>query len=243
VQGPGEVKVMDNKNLNFLQHIFWPLKNLFGGINSNYACAYANWFKVNTENDRFVWVPPSGYVANLMIKTDMNFFPWYAPAGLTRGILTGVLDISINPSQKQRDLLYKNGINPTVYWPGDGYVVWGQKTLQRKPSAFDRINVRRMFLWCEKAVLQLSKYFVFEQNTSFTRNRLKAAINPVLGFAKSNEGIYDYLIVCDDRNNTAESIDRNELIVDIYIKPVRVAEYILINFIATRTGQRFEELI
>ena len=243
VQGPGEVKVMDNKNLNFSQHIFWPLKNLFGGINSNYACAYANWFKVNTENDRFVWVPPSGYVANLMIKTDMNFFPWYAPAGLTRGILTGVLDISINPSQKQRDLLYKNGINPTVYWPGDGYVVWGQKTLQRKPSAFDRINVRRMFLWCEKAVLQLSKYFVFEQNTPFTRNRLKAAINPVLGFAKSNEGIYDYLIVCDDRNNTAESIDRNELIVDIYIKPVRVAEYILINFIATRTGQRFEELI
>jgi hypothetical protein len=244
VQGIGDVKVMDNKKLNFSQHMFWPLKNLFGGLNSSFACTYANWFKVNdTISDRFVWAPSSGYAANLMIKTDTNFFPWYAPAGLTRGILTGILDIGINPSQKQRDLLYKNGINPTVYWPGDGYVVWGQKTLQRKPSAFDRINVRRLFLWAEKAVLQIARYFVFEQNTPFTRNRLRAAIEPVLGYARSNEGIYDYLIVCDDRNNPPEVIDRNELIVDIYIKPVRVAEFILINFIATRTGQKFEELI
>ncbi|MDD4110028.1 MAG: phage tail sheath subtilisin-like domain-containing protein [Clostridia bacterium] len=244
VQGNGDVKVMDNKKLNFSQHIFWPLKNLFNGINSSYACTYANWFKVNdTISDRFVWVPSSGYAANLMIKTDTNFFPWYTPAGMTRGILTGLLDIGINPSQKQRDLLYKNGINPTVYWPGDGYVVWGQKTLQRKPSAFDRINVRRLFLWCEKAVMALAKYYVFEQNTVFTRNRLKLAIDPVLSFAKSNEGIYEYMIVCDDRNNTTDVIDRNELIVDVYIKPVRVAEYILINFIATRTGQRFDELV
>lgn len=244
VQGSGEVKVMDNKKLNFSQHIFWPLKNLFGGLNSSYICTYANWFKINdVASDQYIWAPPSGYIANLMVKTDTNFFPWYAPAGLTRGILSGILDIGINPTQKQRDLLYKNGINPTVYWPGDGYVIWGQKTLQKKPSAFDRVNVRRLFLWCEKAVLQIARYFVFEQNTPFTRNRLKAAIDPVLAFAKSNEGIYDYLIVCDERNNTPETIDRNELIVDIYIKPVRVAEFILINFIATRTGQRFDELI
>lgn len=244
VQGPGDMKVMDNKKLNFSQHMFWPLKNLFGGINSSYAATYANWFKVNDiTGDKFVWAPPSGYAANLMVKTDTNFFPWYAPAGLTRGILTGILDIGINPTQKQRDLLYKNGINPTVYWPGDGYVLWGQKTLQRKPSAFDRINVRRLFLWAEKGVLQVARYFVFEQNTPFTRQRLKTAIDPILGFAKSNEGIYDYMIVCDERNNPPEVIDRNELVVDIYIKPVRVAEFILINFIATRTGQRFEELI
>lgn len=244
VQGSGEVKVMDNTNLNFSQHIFWPLKNLFGGLNTSYGCTYANWFKVNdTISDRFVWVPSSGYAAFLMINTDTNFFPWYAPAGLTRGVLNGILDIAINPTQKHRDLLYKNGINPTVYWPGDGYVVWGQKTLQRKPSAFDRINVRRLFLWAEKAVLQIARYFVFEQNTTFTRSRLKAAIDPVLGFAKSNQGIYDYIIVCDERNNPPEVIDRNEMVVDIYIKPVRVAEYILINFIATRTGQKFDELI
>jgi hypothetical protein len=244
VQGSGEVKVMDNKKLNFSQHMFWPLKNLFGALNSSYACTYANWFKINdTIADRFVWVPPSGQAARLMVQTDTNFFPWYAPAGLTRGVQSGILDIAINPSQKQRDLLYKNGLNPTVYWPGDGYVVWGQKTLQNKPSAFDRINVRRLFLWAEKAVLQIARYFVFEQNTPFTRARLKTAIDPVLAFAKSNEGIFDYLIVCDDRNNPPEVIDRNELVVDIYIKPVRVAEYILINFIATRTGQRFDELV
>ena len=235
---------MDKKTLNFSQHIFWPLKNLFGGLNSSYACTYANWFKVNdTISDKFIWIPPSGYMANRMINTDTNFFPWYAPAGLTRGVLNGILDIGINPSQKQRDLLYKNGINPTVYWPGDGYVVWGQKTLQRKPSAFDRINVRRLFLWCEKAVLQIARYFVFEQNTQFTRSRLVAAIDPVLSFAKRNQGIYDYMIVCDERNNPPDVRDRNEMVVDIYIKPVRVAEFILVNFVATRTSQKFEELI
>lgn len=243
VQGNGTVKVLDDTDLNFSQHIFWPLKNLYGNLNSSYACTYANWFKVNdTISDKFVWVPSSGFAANRMINTDTNFYPWYAPAGLTRGVLTGIADLGINPSQKQRDLLYKNGINAVAYWPGDGYVVWGQKTLQRKPSAFDRINVRRLFLWAEKAVQQVSRYFVFEQNTPFTRQRLKNAIDPILAFAKSNEGIYDYMIVCDDRNNTAEVIDRNELVVDLYIKPVRVAEFILINFIATRTGQRFEEL-
>lgn len=244
VQGSGDVKVMDDKSLNFSQHIYWPLKNLYGAANSNYACTYANWLKINDDaTGRFVWAPPSGYLANLMIKTDVNFFPWYAPAGLTRGVLNDILDIGINPTQKHRDLMYKVGINPIVYWPGDGYVVWGQKTLQKKPSAFDRVNVRRLFLWLEKATLALVRYFVFEQNTPFTRNRLRGAIQPIFDFAKNNEGIYDYMIVCDDRNNTPDVIDRNELVVDIYIKPVRVAEFILVNFYATRTGQNFQELI
>lgn len=244
VQGNGEVKVMDDKTKNFSQHIFWPLKNLFGATNTSYACTYANWFKTNDKaSDKFIWAPPSGFLARQMVDTDTNFYPWYAPAGLTRGILRDVLDIGINPTRKQRDLLYKININPTVYWPGDGYVVWGQKTLQAKPSAFDRINVRRLFLWLEKAVLPIARYFVFEQNTTYTRSRLKDAIRPIFEFAKDHEGVYDYLIVCDDRNNTPDVIDRNELVVDIYIKPVRVAEFILINFIATRTGQNFEELI
>jgi phage tail sheath protein FI len=122
-------------------------------------------------------------------------------------------------------------------------VVWGQKTLQRKPSAFDRINVRRLFLWCEKAVLAISRYYVFEQNTAFTRNRVKAAIEPILGYAASNEGIYDYLIICDERNNTPSVIDDNTIVIDIYIKPVRAAEYILCNFYATRTGTNFQEIV
>lgn len=244
VQGPGDIKILDDRTKNFSQHIYWPLKNLYGGANSSYACTYSNWFKINDiASGKFVWVPPSGWAARLMIQTDTNFFPWYAPAGLTRGILNDLVDIGINPTQKQRDLLYKIGQNPTVYWPGDGYVVWGQKTLQKKPSAFDRINVRRLFLWLEKATLAIARYFVFEQNTVFTRSRLRIALAPIFDFAKSNEGVYDYLIVCDERNNTPDVIDRNELVVDIYIKPVRVAEFILINFIATRTGQDFNELI
>lgn len=244
VQGDGRVKVLTDKTKNFSQHVYWPLKNQFGGANSSYACTYANWCKTNDPaTNQLVWMPPSPWAVRKMIETDTNFFPWYAPAGLTRGVLTDVVDIGVNPNEKQRSLLYKVGINPIVYWPGDGYVIWGQKTLQKKPSAFDRINVRRLFLWSEKAVLQLARYFVFEQNTVFTRNRLKAAIDPVLAFARNNEGIYEYLIVCDERNNTPDVIDRNELVVDIYIKPVRVAEFILINFIATRTGQDFNELI
>ena len=244
VQGNGDIKVLTDKTKNFSQHIYWPLKNQFGAANTSYGCTYSNWLKVNdTYSGRFVWAPASGWASRLMVQTDTNFYPWYAPAGLTRGILQDVVDIGINPSQKQRDLLYKIGINPIVYWPGDGYIVWGQKTLQKKPSAFDRINVRRLFLWLEKAVLQLARYFVFEQNTVFTRTRLIRAIEPIFNFAKSNEGIYDYMIVCDERNNTPDVIDRNELIVDIYIKPVKVAEFILINFIATRTGQDFNELI
>lgn len=244
VQGNGDVKVLDDTTKNFSQHIFWPLKNLYGGLNSSYSCTYANWFKVSdTNSGRLVWSPPSGYMAKLMTDTDTNFYPWYAPAGLTRGIINGIVDIGVNPNPKQRGLLYKNGINPITYNPNDGYVVWGQKTLLSKPSAFNRINVRRLFLWCEKGVLRPARYFVMEQNTPFTRSRLKSAIDPILSFAQSNEGIYKYLIVCDERNNTNETIDRNEMIVDIYIQPVRVAEYILINFIATRTGQDFTELI
>lgn len=244
VQGAGDVKVLEDRRNNFSQHIFYPLKNLFGGLDSSYVCAYANWLKINdVAGDRFIWAPASGYIANAMIQTDSDYFPWYAPAGLTRGLLTGVVDIGINPTDKQRDLLYKNGINPIVYWPSSGYVVWGQKTLQKKPSAFDRINVRRLFLWAEKSVLQIAKYFVFENNTVFTRGRLVAAIDPILSYAKSNDGIYDYLIICDKSNNDDSVIDRNEMIADIYIKPTRTSEYILVNFVATRTGQNLEELV
>lgn len=244
VQGFGDRKVLDDKNKNFSQHVFWPLKNLYGGANTSYACTYANWLKVfDTVSSKFTWIPPSGAVAGRMIDTDTEFFPWFAPAGLTRGVLESPVDIGINPTSNQRDLLYKNGINPIVYWPGDGYLVWGQKTLLSKPSAFDRVNVRRLFLWLEKAVLPIARFFVFEQNTVFTRRRLVTALEPIFEFARSNEGIYDYMIVCDERNNPTEVIDRNELKVSIYVKPVRVAEFILIDFIATRTGANFEELI
>ena len=197
----------------------------------------------DTFSDKNIWMPFSGLAAAIYARTDLNTQPWYAPAGLNRGIIPNILDIAINPNQKQRDALYTISVNPVVFFSGDGFTVFGQKTLQKKPSAFDRVNVRRLFLTLEKATQQSLRYFVFEPNTEFTRTRLKNTINPIFDLAKNTEGLYDYLIVCDERNNTPDVIDRNELAVDIYIKPVKAAEFILVNFIATRTGQNFQELI
>ena len=193
--------------------------------------------------NRGVWVPFSGFAAKLMALTDSNFYPWYAPAGFTRGLLTNALDIALYPRQKHRDQLYKINLNPISNFPNDGFVVFGQKTMQRKPSAFDRINVRRLFLYLEKAVRATVKYFVFEPNTLFTRTQVVNVLTPIFERAKNTEGMYDYLIVCDERNNPPDVIDQNEMVVDIYIKPVRSAEFILVNFYATRTGQDFSELV
>ena len=152
-------------------------------------------------------------------------------------LFRSITDLAVNPQQKQRDLLYKVSINPVVNFPQEGFTIMGQKTLLKAPSAFDRINVRRLFLYLEKSVLNTTKYFVFEPNTSFTRNRLVNTITPVFDLAKNTQGVYDYLIVCNDTNNTADVIDDNTLVVDIYIKPTRTAEFILVNFYATRTNQ------
>jgi phage tail sheath protein FI len=224
--------------------IYWPLKNLFGFIQSSYAATYGNW--VSTYDpfiDKNVWIPMSGYAAAVMASTSQETFPWIAPAGFSRGTLLNVSDIGVNPTQKQRDLLYKININPVAFFRNDGYVIFGQKTLYRQPSAFDRINVRRLFLTLEKETQSLLKYFVFEQNSFATRNRLKGALIPIFDQAKLNDGLYDYQLVCDERNNTPDVIDNNELRISIYIKPVRTAEYILADFVATRTGIDFSELI
>jgi len=190
-----------------------------------------------------VWQPFSGYAAAMITSSDANNYFWTAPAGLNRGIITGISDIGINPLQKQRDLLYNISLNPLVYFPGEGYVVMGQKTLQTTPTAFDRINVRRLFLYLEKAVNQTVKFFVFEPNTTFTRSRIVNTITPIFEKAKTTQGLYDYLIVCNATNNTPTVIDDNTLVVDIYIKPVRTAEFILVNFYATKTSQNFNELV
>lgn len=242
VQGR-DSKVIDLVGKNFTQHILNPLKKLTPVIESNYGAMYANWIKVNDiYTGRRFWAPSSGYVAAVFARSDKATQPWFAPAGLNRGTFNAI-DIALNPNQKQRDSLYEISVNPIAFFNGDGHVVMGQKTLQVKPSAFDRINVRRLFLVLERLVSQSVKYFVFEPNTQATRARLVNTIGPLFEFAKTNEGLYDYLIVCDERNNTPLTIDNNELIVDIYIKPVRAAEFILINFIATRTGQDFSELL
>lgn len=228
----------------FSKAVYWPLRNLYQAANSSYTASYANWVKVYDSNsDMYCWAPFSGWAARTYAETDRDRFPWIAPAGLTRGTIRNVVDLAINPNQKERDLLYRIGQNPVCFFPNDGYVIWGQKTLFRKPSAFDRVNVRRLFLALEKPTARVMKYFVFEPNSVFTRTQVVNTLTPLFEQAKRNEGVYDYMIVCDERNNTADVIDRNELIVDIYIKPVRASEFILVNFVATRTSQDFAELV
>ena len=239
-----DTKVSSLKSFSFTTDIFTPLKTAFSGVESDYAATYGNWVKVDDKySDKRIWVPTSGFAAAAFVRTDSIAQPWIAPAGLTRGVINNIVDIAFNPNQRQRDLLYPISINPVVFFNTDGFVIFGQKTLQTRPSAFDRINVRRLFLTLEKSVQRSLRFFVFESNTEFTRTRLKNTITPVFELAKNTEGLFDYLIVCDERNNTSDSIDRNELNVDVYIKPVKAAEFILVNFIATRTGQNFQELI
>jgi len=239
-----DTKTMSKRLATFATDIYGPLNETYGKVNSNYAATYGNWVKLlDSFSEKFVWVPMSGYAAAVYARTDTTNQPWFAPAGLNRGQINNIVDLAFNPNQKQRDFLYTISVNPVVLFSGDGYTIFGQKTLQNKPSAFDRVNVRRLFLTLERATQQALRYFVFEPNTEFTRTRLKNTISPIFELAKNTEGLYEYLIVCDERNNTPDVIDRNELAVDIYIKPVKAAEFILVNFIATRTGQNFQELI
>ena len=235
-------KVIDSEGKTFTQDIYNPLKEI-ASSESNYAAMYGNWVKISDIfTGRRMWVPFSGYAAAVFARNDAVSQPWFAPAGLNRGTFN-CLDIAFNPNQKQRDRLYEISVNPVVFFSGDGFVVMGQKTLQTKPTAFDRINVRRLFLTLERATQRTLKYFVFEPNTEFTRTRLKSVITPIFEFAKNTEGLYDYEIVADERINTPDVIDNNELLVSIYLKAVRSSEYILVDFIATRTSQNFQEII
>lgn len=242
VNGP-DFKTTKVSGYNFSLDVYWPLKNLFGDISTSYGATYGNWIKYNdVYSNQMVWLPTSGYVAaDIALSSAINF-PWSAPAGFNRGVLTNVTDLAINPTQKQRDLLYRININPIAFFTGEGYVIYGQKTLLNKPSAFDRINVRRLFLTLEKVTKNLLKYYVFEPNTFATRARLINALAPIFNQAKANDGLYDYRIICDERNNTPDVIDNNELKVAIYIQAVRTAEFILADFIGTRTGVNFNEI-
>ena len=239
-----DIKTLDDPNKNFTQDIYWPLRNQFAGINSSYVAIYANIAKVaDMATNRQVWVPFSGFAAAAMANTDTNFYPWFAPAGFTRGVVTGITDLGFFPKQKQRDQLYKISLNPVVFFPNEGFVIFGQKTSLKRPSAFDRVNVRRLFLYLEVQTKNTVRYFVFEPNTLFTRTNVKNVLSPIFDLAKNTQGVYDYLIICDERNNTPDVIDQNELVVDIYLKPVRAAEFILVNFYATRTGANFQEIV
>lgn len=238
-----ETKILSDKTKIFTRDVYWALRHQFELANTSYAAVYANYLKVlDNASGVFVYAPPSGFVAAKMVATDAEVGPWNAPAGFNRGVLTNVVDVAIAPNQHQRDSLYQINLNPIATFADQGIVVFGQKTLLRKPSAFDRVNVRRTFLYLEKVTKSVMNFFVFENNTIFTRSRVLNTLVPYFERVKAADGLYDFLIVCDERNNTAEVIDNNELIVDIYLKPVRTAEFIRVNFYATRTDANFEEL-
>lgn len=200
-------------------------------------------YQYDKYNDKYRWVNINADIAGLCVYTDSVRDPWWSPGGLNRGAIKSVVKLAFNPSQAYRDDLYKNAINPIVSFPGQGTVLWGDKTMTNKPSAFDRINVRRLFIFLEQAVSRVSKYFLFEFNDAFTRSQFVAATDPFLRDVKGRRGMYDYLIVCDDSNNTPQVIDGNEFRADFYIKPTKSINFITLSFVATKTGVAFSEVI
>ena len=214
------------------------------GTNGSYAVFDSTALYVyNKYADNYSWIPASGHIAGLCAKTDDVADPWFSPAGLNRGGLQGVTKLAFNPKKAERDELYKAGINPIVSFPGQGIVLFGDKTAQSRPSAFDRINVRRLFIVLEKAVATAAKYQLFELNDQFTRTMFVNMTVPFLRGVKGRRGITDFLVVCDETNNTGEVIDTNRFVADIYIKPARSINFITLNFIATRTGVEFSEIV
>jgi hypothetical protein len=221
-----------------------PVAGTFGTFNS-YSAIYGNMkYQYDKFNDVNRWLCIAGDIAGLAAQTDANRDPWWAFAGLERGKIRNSIKPAFNPNKQNRDDLYVNSINPVMSVPGEGVmIVWGQKTSFAKPSAFDRVNVRRLLITVEKAIATASRYALFEFNDEFTRARLRGLIEPFLRDVKGRRGIYDFLVVIDSSNNTAEVIDKNALIIDVYIKPTKVAEFIQINMNVTRTDANFEELI
>ena len=206
-------------------------------IDSGYKYAYDRY------NDRYIYLPLNGDIAGTVVRTDNVRDPWFSPAGYNRGSIKNVIKLAFNPNKAQRDALYKSDINPVVTFPGQGTVLFGDKTALGKPSAFDRINVRRLFIVLEKAIATAAKFTLFEFNDAFTRAQFRNLVEPYLRDIQGRRGIYDFKVICDETNNTPERIDRNEFWGDIYIKPARSINFIQLNFVAVRTGVQFEEVV
>jgi phage tail sheath protein FI len=211
---------------------------------SSYAVMDSAWkYQYDKYNDVYRWVPLNGDIAGLCARTDLQRDPWFSPAGLNRGQIKNVVKLSWNPTKAERDTIYKAGINPVVTFPGEGTILYGDKTFQNRPSAFDRINVRRLFLILEKTIAKAARSTLFEFNDEFTRAQFVNLVEPFLRDIQGRRGIYDYRVVCDTTNNTAEIIDQNQFVGDIYIKPARSINFIQLNFVAVRTGVAFNEIV
>lgn len=211
---------------------------------SSYLVVDNNYLKVYDKyNDEYIWIPAASSTAGIMAASDLNTAPWYSPAGQRRGNYLGVTGLAYTPTKSQRDTLYKAGLNPIANLPGQGILLYGDKTHLARPSAFDRINVRRLFLVVERAIALAARNVMFEFNDEFTRAEFVNIVEPFLREIKGRRGITDFRVVCDETNNTAAVIDRNEFIASVFIKPARSINFVTLNFVAVRTGVDFEEVV
>ena len=211
---------------------------------SSYLIMDNNFLKVYDKySDEYVFIPAASSTAGLMAATDGNAAPWYSPAGNRRGQYFGVSSLAYNATKSQRDSLYKAGINPVVNLPGQGVLLFGDKTKLGRPSAFDRINVRRLFLVMERAIKSAAQNVMFEFNDEFTRAEFVNIVEPFLREIKGRRGITDFRVVCDETNNTGQVIDNNQFVADIYVKPARSINYVTLSFVAVRTGVDFDEVV
>ena len=219
--------------------------SFYAPITSSSYAVFDSGYKYTYDrfSNTFRYIPLNGDIAGTCARNDINNFAWYSPAGTSRGAILNAVKLAYNPSKSQRDRLYSNRINPIIFSPGSGIVLFGDKTALGKSSAFDRINVRRLFLYLEQAISTAAKDQLFEFNDEITRTNFVNIVEPFLRDVQAKRGIYDYVVICDETNNTAAVIDNNEFLADIYIKPARSINYIGLTFIATRTGVSFEEVI
>ena len=212
-------------------------------VSSSYAVLDSGWkFMFDRFNDKFRYIPLNGDIGGIAVRADFESEAWFSPAGFNRGQVLNAVNLAFNPTKSERDTLYQNGVNPVASFPGRGTVLFGDKTLLAKPSAFDRINVRRLFIVLEKAISTAAQFSLFELNDRFTRAQFKNLIEPFLLDVQARRGITDFRVVCDETNNTSEIIDRNEFVADIFVQPTRSINFITLNFIATRTGVDFSEI-
>lgn len=237
-----DVKLVKNTKYS-IDFDIMPSITYLAGLNSSYCAQYANWISyVDDFSGKTVWLPPSIMANGAIIYTDYNAQYFDAPAGTKRGLITAGIDVSFNPNARQQDNLYGKSWNYCLSTTSDGIVIWGQKTSQTRTSAFDRINVRRLFLRLERLTRNAVKTFLFEGNTEKLRNRVVDMLTPIYENCKTNGGLYDYQIICDSRNNTDTSIDNNELRIAIALKPTKTAEFIILDFFALSTGADFSEI-
>ena len=211
---------------------------------SSYLVVDNNYLKVYDKyNDEFIFIPANSSTAGIMAATDVNAASWFSPAGPRRGQYLGVTGIAYSPNKAERDVLYRNGVNPIANIPGQGLLLFGDKTKLARPSAFDRINVRRLFIVLEKAIAIAARQSLFEFNDEFTRAQFVNLVEPFLRDVQGRRGIFDFRVVCDETNNISEIIDRNEFVGDIFVKPARSINFSQLNFVAVRTGVELEEVV